>query len=176
MLDKAHQQHSEEREGAAEAANEAEEVALETQTTPFAARLDFAMTYARMNGAMLRKVLKRDHGIVLTRSTLSKILRSRIKSSKHTMEIAEVLGVNPKWLQTGRETMTDVTGRLSSKDRGLADVKRIARQYLIPQKRADVVRLHDKLISAATNNQLSYDNVEMLTFMLDKILAEQSEE
>lgn len=148
------------------------ELAVEQDESPFAARLDFAMSYARMNGAMLRKNLYRDHGITLTRSTLSKILRSKIKSSKHFMEIAETLGVNPKWLQTGRETMTDLTGRLSSKDRGLSDVKRIARQYLVPQTRADVCRLHDKLITAATNNQLSHEHVEMLNFMLDKILLE----
>lgn len=74
--------------------------------TGLGARLDFAMCYARMNGSMLRKALERDHGVVLTRSTLSKILRHKIRSSKYTMEIAETLGVNPKWLQTGRETIT----------------------------------------------------------------------
>jgi len=152
-----------------------EEETVAEDSSPFAARLDFAMAYARMNGSLLRKSLERDYGVVLTRSTLSKILRGRIKSSKHTMEIAEVLGVNAKWLQTGRETMTDITGRLSSKERGLSDVKRIARQYLIPQRRADVCRLHDKLITAATNNQLTHDNVEMLNFMLDKILSEKEE-
>ncbi|ONF42469.1 hypothetical protein BTO32_14745 [Marinobacter lutaoensis] len=143
-----------------------------TKVSPLAARLDFAMRYARMNRSMLRKAMMRDHGINLTRSTLSKILNGTIKSSRYTMEIAECLGVNPKWLQTGRETMTDVTGRLSTKDRGLSDVKRIARQYLIPPKRTDIVRLHDRLITAAARNQLSYEDVEMLSFMLDKMLNE----
>lgn len=140
--------------------------------TGLGARLDFAMSYARMNGSMLRRALERDHGVVLTRSTLSKILRHRIKSSKYTMEIAETLGVNAKWLQTGRETMTDITGRLSSKERGLSDVKRIARQYLIPPRRADIVRLHDKLITAATKNQLSHADISLLDAVLSRALAD----
>jgi len=143
--------------------------------TGLGARLDFAMCYARMNGSMLRKALERDHGVVLTRSTLSKILRHKIRSSKYTMEIAETLGVNPKWLQTGRETMTDITGRLSSKERGLSDVKRIARSYLIPPKRADIVRLHDKLITAATKNQLSPSDVALLDAVLTRALADKEE-
>ena len=140
------------------------------------ARLEFAMSYARMNGRMLREALHRDHGITLTRSTLSKLLRGRIKSSRHTMEIAETLGVNPKWLQTGRETMTDITGRLSSKERGLADVKRIARDYLIPPKRADIVRLHDKLITAASKNQLTHSDVTLLDHVLTRALVGDEEE
>ncbi|MDC9603162.1 helix-turn-helix transcriptional regulator [Pseudoalteromonas sp. GABNS16G] len=144
-------------------------------TSPFGARLDFAMSYARKNGRMLREQLDKDHGITLTRSTLSKLLRGRIKSSKHTMEIAEVLGVNPKWLQTGRETMTDITGRLSSKERGMNDVKRIARQYLIPQNRADIVRLHDKLITAAAKNQLSHHDVSLLDHVLSRALIDDDE-
>jgi|GEM_PF-5719820 len=145
-------------------------------TSPFGARLDFAMSYARMNGRMVRDALERDHGIVLTRSTLSKLLRGRIKTSRHTMEIAETLGVNPKWLQSGRETMTDITGRLSSKERGLSDVKRIARQYLIPQNRADIVRLHDKLISAASKNQLSHSDVNLLDHVLSRALTDDDSE
>ena len=91
------------------------------------------------------------------------------------MEIAEVLGVNPKWLQTGRETMTDITGRLSSKERGMNDVKRIARQYLIPQNRADIVRLHDKLITAAAKNQLSHHDVSLLDHVLSRALIDDDE-
>jgi len=144
-----------------------------SQTSDLGARLDYAMSYARMNGRMLRDSLERDHGITLTRSTLSKILRGHILTSKHTMEIAEVLGVNPKWLQTGRETMTDITGRLSSKERGLSDVKRIARQYLIPPRRADTVRLHDKLITAASKNQLSHSDVNLLDHVLSRALADE---
>ena len=144
-------------------------------TSPFGARLEFAMSYARMNGAMLRRALQRDHGVILTRSTLSKILRGRIRSYRHTMEVAETLGVNPKWLQSGRETMTDLTGRLSSKERGMADVKRIARQYLIPPKRSDIVRFHDKLITAAGRNQISHNTIALLDHVLTNALAEEDD-
>lgn len=147
-----------------------------TYSAKIGPRLDFALSHARMSRKMLIDALKRDYGIVLSRSTLSKLLTGTQETTKYTMEIADILGVNPRWLQTGRETMTDMTGRLSSKHRGLADVKRIARTHIIPPKRADIVRLHDKLITAAFNNRLSQCDVALLDTTLTRLVGPENDE
>lgn len=139
---------------------------------PLGARLSFAMQHACKNGAMLRQELEDNYGVTLTRSNLSKLLRGQIEYTRHVMEIAEVLGVNPRWLNSGAETMTDVTGRLSSRDRALSDVKRLARTHIFPPNRPDLIRFHGSLITAAKNHQISRDDLKLLDSMLTRIVKD----
>lgn len=139
---------------------------------PLGARLSFAMHHACKNGTMLREELKDNYDINLTRSTLSKLLRGRIEYTRHVMEIAEVLGVNARWLNSGVETMTDVTGRLSNRDRALADVKRLARTHIFPPNRPDLIRFHGTLVTAAKNHQISRDDLTLLDSMLNRIIKD----
>lgn len=139
---------------------------------PLGARLSFAMQHACKNGAMLRQELEDNYGITLTRSTLSKLLRGQIEYTRHVMEIAEVLGVNARWLNSGMETMTDVTGRLSSRDRALSDVKRLARTHIFPPNRPDLIRFHGSLITAAKNHQISREDLKLLDSMLTRIVKD----
>ena len=139
---------------------------------PLGARLSFAMQHACKNVSMLRKELMDNYGIDISRSTMSKMQRGQIEHTKYVIEIAETLGVNPKWLNSGSETMTDVTGRLSNRERAVADVKRLARTHLFPPNRADLIRLHDRMMTAARLNQLTREDVMLIDQMLERIMVD----
>lgn len=141
---------------------------------PLGARLSFAMQHACKTGGQLRQELEDNYGINLTRSTLSKILRGRVEHTRYVMEIAEVLGVNPRWLNSGVQTMTDMTGRLSNKDRAVADVKRLSRTHLFPPNRADLIRFHDRFLTASRLGQVSRDDLTLLDSVLGRIVADRS--
>ncbi|WP_018404605.1 transcriptional regulator [Marinobacter gelidimuriae] len=148
-------------------------VHLPDEGAAFAARMEFAMMYARMTTPRLRQRMMEDYGIRLSKSTMSKILNGKTKRTRFFMEMADVLGVNPRWLATGKESMVDTTGRLSSKDQALKDVKRLVKQYLVPPKRSDLIRMHDKLTDAVSRNRLSRDNTALLEQMLSTVLGDQ---
>lgn len=134
-----------------------------------AARVEQAMRYSNMNRHMLRKQLLVNFGLEVSRSALSKILCAKVRHTRYALEMAQVMGVNPRWLATGEETMTDLTGRLSSKDKAVRDLRRIAKDYVIPPRRADIARYYNRVVAAIDNNQLSYDDIELMAQVLNRI-------
>lgn len=146
----------------AEEQRQAERIAL-------AARVEQAMRYANMNRNMLRKQLLANFGLDVSRSALSKILCAKVRHTRYALEMAQVMGVNPRWLATGEETMTDLTGRLSSKDKAVRDLRRIAKDYVIPPRRADIARYYNRVVAAIDNNQLSFDDIELMSQVLNRV-------
>lgn len=146
----------------------AEEV-RQCERIALAARVEQAMRYANMNRGMLRKQLEVNFGLSLSRSALSKIINAKVRHTRYALEMAQVMGVNPRWLSSGEETMTDLTGRLSSKDKAVRDLRRIARDYVIPPRRADIARYYNRLVAAIDNNQLSFEDIELLNQILNRV-------
>lgn len=146
-------------------------VHLTDEKASFAARMEFAMMYARMTTPMLRKRMKEDYGITISKSGMSKILNGQTRRTRYFFEMADIMGVNPRWLAMGKETMIDSTGRLSSRDQAAKDVKRLVKQYLVPPRRSDLVRLHDKLVDIMAGNRLSRHNVDLLENILSTVLS-----
>jgi hypothetical protein len=145
-------------------------VHLTNEKASFSARMSFAMMYARMSTTQLRQRMLGDYGITLSKSTMSKILNKKTRRTRYFLEMADIMGVNPRWLATGKENMVDSTGRLSNRDQAAKDVKRLVKQYLVPPKRSDLVRFHDKLVGIMAANRLSRHNVDLLENILSTVL------
>lgn len=141
-----------------------------------AARVEQAMSYANVNRKMLLNQLMTDYGVDLSRSGLSKILGAKVRYTRYAYQIAQVLAVNPQWLSSGEETMTDLTGRLSSKQRGVRDLRRIAKDYVIPPKRADIVRYFNRLVASIKDNKLSHDDIELMNLLLRRMVQVSDED
>jgi len=117
-----------------------------TRAEAFGARMSAALHHARLTPADLHRRLAHVHGIHVSRSTVYDACNGLVARTRFTMEIAEICGVNTRWLATGEGYMFDITGRLSSKEAAMRDIKRLLRQHIIPPNRADLVRQADEFL------------------------------
>lgn len=133
------------------------------------ARVEFALMYARLRPMQMRERLRADYGVDVSRTNIYKLIGGGIRRTKYFMEIAEICGVNAKWLATGKGVMVDMTGRLSSKEEAARDVRRLLTQYVIPPNRNDIVRLHGRLVSMTQTGSLTPEVIQNLADVLSAV-------
>ncbi|KXS55577.1 MAG: hypothetical protein AWU57_26 [Marinobacter sp. T13-3] len=136
------------------------------------ARLEFAMMHARLKPADLRRRLKVEHGVTMSKTNTYKLLNGGVERTKYFMEIAEVCNVNARWLATGHGFMTDQTGRLSSREQAAKNIHRLMVQHVVPPNRNDILRLHGRMLGLIQHGLLTPELVTQLGQTLDALVDE----
>lgn len=134
------------------------------------ARLEFALMHARLKPMDLRQRLRVEYGIDMSRTNTYKMVNGGIQRTRYFMEIAEICGVNARWLATGHGYMTDLSGRLSSKDQAHKDIQRLLSQHVVPPNRNDILRLHGRMMGLMHQSLLTPDLVTQIEQTLDALI------
>ena len=137
------------------------------------ARLEFALMHARLKPMEMKERLRVEYAIDMSRTNVYKLLNGDIQRTRYFMEIAEICGVNARWLSTGHGYMTDMSGRLSSKDQAHKDVQRLLSQHVVPPNRNDILRLHGRLMGLIHQSLLTPELVSQLDQALDALLDDE---
>lgn len=135
------------------------------------ARVEFALMYARLKPMQLRKRLYTEYGIHISKSNVYNIVGGEVRRTKYFMEIAEICGVNAKWLATGKGFMVDMTGRVSTQEEALRQVRQLMTQHIIPPNRNDLVRFHGRLVTLMEKRALKPEVVAELDQLLTSHLG-----
>lgn len=132
------------------------------QAAALGARVSFALMYARLRPMALRDRLLSEYGIHISRSNIYNIANGGVQRTKYFMEIAEICGVNAKWLATGKGFMVDMSGRVSTQEEAIRHVRQLMTQHIIPPNRNDLVRFHGRLVALIEKRALTPEGVKEL--------------
>lgn len=135
----------------------------------FGSRMWMAMSHACLKPAALHERLQRDYNISVGRTSIYAALKGEVSRPRYVNELAEICKVNLQWLISGKGHMVDLNGQSTVKENAQQQVMGILRTHIIPPKRADLVRLSDRILEALSRGSISQEDSAVLLELLDAL-------
>lgn len=139
------------------------------QAEAFGARFNAALRNARLTPAELWRRLCNDYGLQISRATVYDAHNGRVKRPKYLLEIAEICRVNYQWLARGTGTMVDISGRRSNREQADHQIRSLLRDYIIPERRNDLVRIADRFLTRLLYHNIDHERAQLMERFLSLI-------